>query len=167
LVSAEGPAGVCRPHGPPQKTPRLRQRPRGFENLLTGSVGGLCRGALSSGAFWHYLSGYAAVATAGEEIAAAHADGRPQRDSLGHQRGTGIHLLFKAVTQATINTSIPLLRATHAAGWGLSEFCPLPGGATKKGMIHLPDHAFCNFEGKRSLPLPVLFGLFLGGHDNR
>ena len=50
--------------------------------LLTGSVGRLCRGALPSGAFWHYLSGHAAVATAGEEIAAAHADGRPQRDSL-------------------------------------------------------------------------------------
>jgi len=29
-----------------------------------------------------YLSGPAAVATAGEEIAAAHADGRPQRDSM-------------------------------------------------------------------------------------
>jgi hypothetical protein len=28
------------------------------------------------------LSGYAAVATAGEEIAAVHADGRPQRDSM-------------------------------------------------------------------------------------
>jgi len=56
--------------------------PRGFENLLTGSVGRLCRGALSSGAFRHYLSGPAAVATAGEEIAAAHADGRPQRDSM-------------------------------------------------------------------------------------
>jgi len=86
LVSAEGPDGVCRPHGPPQKTPRLRQRPRGFENLLTGSVGGLCRGALSSGAFRHYLSGPAAVATAGAEIAAAHADGRPQRDSMGIDR---------------------------------------------------------------------------------
>jgi hypothetical protein len=60
----------------------LRQRPRGFENLLTGSVGRLCRGALSSGAFWHYLSGYAAVATASEKIAAAHADGRPQRGSM-------------------------------------------------------------------------------------
>ena len=60
----------------------LRQRLRGFENLLTGSVGRLCRGALSSGAFWHYLSGYAAVGTAGEEIAAAHADGRPHRDSM-------------------------------------------------------------------------------------
>ncbi|MCK7511323.1 MAG: hypothetical protein MZV70_49540 [Desulfobacterales bacterium] len=82
MVFAEGPAGVCRPHGPPQKPPRLRQRPRGFDNLLTGSVGRLCRGALSSGAFRHYLSGPAAVATAGEEIAAAHADGRPQRDSM-------------------------------------------------------------------------------------
>jgi hypothetical protein len=81
LVFAED-AGVCRPHGPPQKTPRLRQRPRGFENLLTGSVGRLCRGALSPGAFWQYLSGYAAVETAGEEIAAAHADGRPHRDSM-------------------------------------------------------------------------------------
>ena len=39
-------------------------------------------GALPSGAFWHYLSGPAAVETAGEEIAAAHADGRPQRDSM-------------------------------------------------------------------------------------
>jgi len=29
-----------------------------------------------------YLSGPAAVATAGEEIAAAHADGRPHRDSM-------------------------------------------------------------------------------------
>jgi hypothetical protein len=56
--------------------------PRGFENLLTGSAGRLCCGALSSGAFCHYLSGPAAVATAGEEIAAAHADGRPQRDSM-------------------------------------------------------------------------------------
>jgi hypothetical protein len=37
---------------------------------------------MSSGAFWHYLSGPAAVATAGEEIAAAHADGRPHRDSM-------------------------------------------------------------------------------------
>jgi hypothetical protein len=82
LVFAEGPDGVCRPHGPPQKTPGLRQRPRGFENLLTGSVGRLCRGALSSGAFWQYLSGPAAVATAGKEIAAAHADGRPHRDSM-------------------------------------------------------------------------------------
>jgi hypothetical protein len=82
LVSAEGPDGVCRPHGPPQKTPRLRRRPRGFENLLTGSVGRLCRGALSSGAFCQYLSGLAAVATAGEEIAAAPADGRPHRDSM-------------------------------------------------------------------------------------
>jgi hypothetical protein len=79
---AEGPAGVCRPQGPPQKTPRLRQRPRGFDNLLTGSGGCLCRGALSSGTFRHYLSGPAAVATAGEEIAAAPADGRPQRISM-------------------------------------------------------------------------------------
>jgi len=38
--------------------------------------------ALSSGAFCQYLSGPAAVATAGEEIAAAHADGKPQRDSM-------------------------------------------------------------------------------------
>jgi len=53
--------------------------PRGFENLLTGSVGRLCREALSSGAFRHYLSGPAAVATAGEEIAAVYEDGRPQR----------------------------------------------------------------------------------------
>jgi hypothetical protein len=37
----------------------------------------------------------------------------------------------------------------------------------KNGMIHLPDHAFFNFEGKRSLPLPVFFGLFLGGHGDR
>jgi hypothetical protein len=37
----------------------------------------------------------------------------------------------------------------------------------KKGMIHLPDHAFFNFEGKRSLSLPVFFGLFLGGHGDR
>jgi hypothetical protein len=56
--------------------------PRGFDNLLTGSGGRLCRGALSSGAFRHYLSGYAAVEATGEEIAAAHADGRPQRDSM-------------------------------------------------------------------------------------
>ena len=34
------------------------------------------------GLFYHYLSGPAAVATACEEIAAAHADGRPQRDSM-------------------------------------------------------------------------------------
>ena len=34
------------------------------------------------GAFCQYLSGPAAVATAGEEIAAAHADGRPHRDSM-------------------------------------------------------------------------------------
>ncbi|MCK7511321.1 MAG: hypothetical protein MZV70_49530 [Desulfobacterales bacterium] len=54
----------------------------GVSGLLTGSVGRLCRGALSSGAFRQYLSGPAAVATAGEEIAAAHADGRPQRDSM-------------------------------------------------------------------------------------
>ena len=40
------------------------------------------RGALSSGAFRHYLSGPAAVETAGEEIAATHADGRPHRDSM-------------------------------------------------------------------------------------
>ena len=65
------------PHGPPQKTPRLRRRPRGFENLLTGSVGRLCRGVLFSGAFCQYLSGLAAVATAGEEIAAAHAEADP------------------------------------------------------------------------------------------
>jgi hypothetical protein len=82
LVFAERPAGVCRSHGPPQKTPRLRRRPRGFENLLTGSVGCLCRGALSSGASDHYLSGPAAVATDREEIAAAHADGIPQRNSM-------------------------------------------------------------------------------------
>jgi hypothetical protein len=37
---------------------------------------------LYSGAFWQYLSGPAAVKTAGEEIAAAHADGRPQRASM-------------------------------------------------------------------------------------
>ena len=66
--------------------PGFDNAPRGFENLLTGSVGRLCRGALSSGAFCHYLSGLAAVATAGEEIAAAHADGRPQRDSMGFDR---------------------------------------------------------------------------------
>ena len=40
------------------------------------------RWALSSGAFRQYLSGPAAVATAGEEIAADHADGRPHRDSM-------------------------------------------------------------------------------------
>jgi hypothetical protein len=37
---------------------------------------------LYSGAFWQYLSGPAAVKTAGEEIAVAHADGRPQRASM-------------------------------------------------------------------------------------
>jgi hypothetical protein len=37
---------------------------------------------LSSGAFYQYLSGPAAVATAGKKIAAAHADGRLQRDSM-------------------------------------------------------------------------------------
>ena len=62
--------------------PGFADAPPGFDNLLTGSVGRLCRGALPSGAFRHYLSGPAAVATAGEEIAAAHADGRPQRDSM-------------------------------------------------------------------------------------
>jgi hypothetical protein len=67
---AEGPAGVCRAQGPPQKTHRLRQRPRGFDNLLSGSGGGgrLCRAALSSGAFWGYLSCLAAVETAGEKL---------------------------------------------------------------------------------------------------
>jgi len=39
-------------------------------------------GRCLSGAFWQYLSGLAAVSTAGEEIAAAHADGRPQRGSM-------------------------------------------------------------------------------------
>jgi hypothetical protein len=29
------------------------------------------------------------------------------------------------------------------------------------------DHAFFNFEGKRSLSLLALFGLFLGGHGDR
>jgi len=82
LVSAEGPAGVCRAQGPPQRTPRLRQRPRGFDNPLTGSGGSLCRGAISSGAFWDYLSGPAAVARAGEKSAAAPAHGRPQRASM-------------------------------------------------------------------------------------
>jgi hypothetical protein len=56
--------------------------PRSFENPLTGSVDCLCRKALSSEAFDHYLSGPAAVATAGEEIAAAHAAGRPQQGSM-------------------------------------------------------------------------------------
>ena len=65
---------------------RKRQRPRGFDNLLTGSGGRLCRGVLSPGAFWQYLSGPAAVATAVEEIAAAHADGRPRRDSMGFDK---------------------------------------------------------------------------------
>jgi hypothetical protein len=65
-----------------KRAPGFINAPRGVENLLTGSVGRLCRGALSSGAFWHYLSGYAAVETAGEKIAAAHADGRPHRDSM-------------------------------------------------------------------------------------
>jgi hypothetical protein len=66
-----------------------RKRHLGFDNApgvsrtsSPGSVGRLCRGALSSGAFDHYLSGPAAVATAGEEIAAARADGRPHRDSM-------------------------------------------------------------------------------------
>ena len=77
LVFAESPAGVCRPHGPPQKTPRPRRRPRGFDNLLTGSGGRLGRGALSSGAFYQYLSGPAAVERAGEKIAAAHAQADP------------------------------------------------------------------------------------------
>ena len=94
LVFTEGPAGVCRPHGPPQKTPRLRQRPRGFDNLLTGSVGRLCRGALFSGAFYQYLSGPAAVATAGAEIAAAHADGRPLRDSMRIDRIAQFRLYY-------------------------------------------------------------------------
>jgi len=82
-------------------------------------------------------------------------------------RQWGIHLLLKAVTLATINTSIPVLRAIYAAGWGLSGSWPLPGVAIKKGMIHLPDHAFFNLEGERSLSLLVLFGLLLGGHGDR
>ena len=40
-----------------KERPGLRRRPRGWENLLTGGVGRLCRGALSSGAFSEYLSG--------------------------------------------------------------------------------------------------------------
>jgi hypothetical protein len=82
LVFAEGPAGVCGAQGPPQKTPRLRQRPRGFDKPLTGSGGRLCRGAISSGAFWDDLSGPAAVARAGEKMAAAPAHRRPQRSSM-------------------------------------------------------------------------------------
>jgi|WetSurSiteA1Bulk_404760.scaffolds.fasta_scaffold16475_2 hypothetical protein len=35
-----------------------------------------------SAKLFSYLSGLAAVETAGEEIAAAHADGRPLRDSM-------------------------------------------------------------------------------------
>ena len=74
-----------------------RKRHPGFVNApgvsitsLTGSGGRLCRGALSSGAFYQYLSGPAAVEAAGEEIAAAHADGRPQRDSMRIDRITHI-----------------------------------------------------------------------------
>jgi hypothetical protein len=37
----------------------------------------------------------------------------------------------------------------------------------KKGMIHLLDHAFFNFEGQRSLFWLTLFGLFFGGRGNR
>ncbi|HEX5681532.1 MAG TPA: hypothetical protein VFX82_11925, partial [Desulfobacterales bacterium] len=48
-----------------------------------GSGGRPCRGALSSGAFYQYLRGPAAVATAGEEVAAVHANGRPHRDYMG------------------------------------------------------------------------------------
>jgi hypothetical protein len=59
--------------------PGFANAPGVFNNLLTGSGGRLCRGTLSSGAFWEYLSGPAAVEMAGEKIAAAHADGRPQR----------------------------------------------------------------------------------------
>jgi hypothetical protein len=65
-----------------KRHPGFADAPRVSDNLLTGSVGRLCRGALSSGAFRQYLSGLAAVETAGEEIAATHADGRPQRDSM-------------------------------------------------------------------------------------
>ena len=38
------------------------------------------------GGFSHYLSGSAAVETAGEEVAAAHAAGRPHRDSMRFDR---------------------------------------------------------------------------------
>ena len=60
-----------------KKLPGFANAPGGFDNLLTGSGGSLCRGALSSGAFWQYLSGSAAVETAGEKIAAAHAEADP------------------------------------------------------------------------------------------
>jgi len=51
--------------------------PPGFREPPHRQGGRLCRGAMSPGAFCQYLSGSAAVETAGEEIAAAHADGDP------------------------------------------------------------------------------------------
>jgi hypothetical protein len=62
-----------------KRLPGFANAPGVFDNPLTGSGGRLCRGALSSGAFWEYLSGSAAVETAGEKIAAAYAHGRPHR----------------------------------------------------------------------------------------
>ena len=65
-----------------------RKRHPGFDNAPGGSITSSPAAAAVSvvgavfRAFRHYMSGYAAVEAAGEEIAAAHADGRPQVDSM-------------------------------------------------------------------------------------
>jgi hypothetical protein len=68
LFLRKGPLGSAVRRGRRKKHLCFVNAPGASITPVTGSGGSLCRGAISSGAFWDYLSGPAAVARAGERM---------------------------------------------------------------------------------------------------